>query len=198
MLAIYLFITFNSPRKSCVSHTMGKGGPFRSIGPPGMIICDQTMRGLRSYMIIRRGRSDQLRPLRSYASNSSRSSDTKDRSDHRLLCISCMIACYSTIPPSADVGGLGRDRISIHGQPYIEGAEGVGHVVPSIEWLTMHDFTNDGRVLVTCPMNVAGDETSLERLAAQILVATCGSRTGVILKLSTFPPPSVPLFKLLG
>ena len=81
---------------------MGKRGPFRSIGPPGMIICDQTMRGLRSYMIIQRGRSDQLRPLRSYASNSSRSSDTKDRSDHRLLCISCMIACYSTMPPFAD------------------------------------------------------------------------------------------------
>ena len=56
-------------------------------------------------------------------------------------------------------GGLGRDRISILGQPYIEGAEGVGHVVLSIEWLTMHDFTNVGRVLVTCPMNVAGDET---------------------------------------
>ena len=70
--------------------------------PPGMIMPDQTMRGLRSYMIIWRGRSDQLLPLRSYASNSSRSSATKDGSDNRLLCISYMIACYSTIPPFAD------------------------------------------------------------------------------------------------
>ena len=73
------------------------------MGPLGMIVSDQTMRGLISYMIIRHGRSDQLLPLRSYATNSSRSSATEDRPDHRLLCISYTITYYSTMPPFADV-----------------------------------------------------------------------------------------------